>query len=109
MQAGIKDPEKFKQAETILLEMGYLFQVQDDFLDFFGDSEASGKDSTDIQEGKCTWFVVMALQRANTEQREILKVSTFGSIHYFITLLYNSFFSLRRYVTDLRIRRKSNA
>jgi len=108
MQAGIKDPEKFKQAETILLEMGYLFQVQDDFLDFFGDSEASGKDSTDIQEGKCTWFVVMALQRATPKQRKILEVSTFGLMH-FITLLYNSFFSLRRNVTDLRIRRKSIA
>ncbi|XP_039301960.1 farnesyl pyrophosphate synthase isoform X2 [Solenopsis invicta] len=71
--AGIKDPEKFKQAETILLEIGHLFQVQDDFLDFFGDSEAIGKDSTDIQQGKCTWFIVMALQRATPEQREILE------------------------------------
>ncbi|XP_039308731.1 farnesyl pyrophosphate synthase-like [Solenopsis invicta] len=71
--AGIKDPEKFKQAETILLEIGHLFQVQDDFLDFFGDSEATGKDSTDIQQGKCTWFVVMALQRATPKQREILE------------------------------------
>ncbi|XP_036143821.1 farnesyl pyrophosphate synthase-like [Monomorium pharaonis] len=71
--AGIKDPEIFRQAETILLEMGHLFQVQDDYLSCFGDSEVCGKDNTDIQEGKCTWLVVVALQRATPEQRKILE------------------------------------
>ncbi|XP_039311350.1 farnesyl pyrophosphate synthase-like [Solenopsis invicta] len=71
--AGIKDRESFMQAESISLEIGHLFQVQDDFLDCFGDSEVSGKDSTDIQDGKCTWFIVVALQRAAPEQRKILE------------------------------------
>ncbi|XP_039311879.1 farnesyl pyrophosphate synthase isoform X2 [Solenopsis invicta] len=71
--AGIKDRESFMQAESISLEIGRLFQIQDDFLDCFGDSEVSGKDSTDIQDGKCTWFVVEALQRATPEQRKILE------------------------------------
>ncbi|XP_036143823.1 farnesyl pyrophosphate synthase [Monomorium pharaonis] len=70
--AGIKDPEIFRQAETILLEMGHLFQVQDDYLSCFADSEIC-KDNTDIQEGKCTWLVVVALQRATPEQRKILE------------------------------------
>ncbi|XP_066586997.1 farnesyl pyrophosphate synthase isoform X2 [Prorops nasuta] len=71
--AGIKDPEMHRQAKTILLEMGHFFQVQDDYLDCFGDTEITGKKGTDIQEGKCTWLVVVALQRATSEQRKILE------------------------------------
>ncbi|KAG5311895.1 FPPS synthase, partial [Pseudoatta argentina] len=69
--AGIKDPEMFRQAKTILLEMGHLFQVQDDYLGCY--SDVHGKDYTDIQEGKCTWLIVVALQRATPEQRKILE------------------------------------
>ncbi|XP_011643063.1 farnesyl pyrophosphate synthase-like isoform X2 [Pogonomyrmex barbatus] len=70
---GLKDPEMFRQTKHILLDMGRLFQVQDDYLACYGDSEAFGKDNTDIQEGKCTWLVVTALDRATTEQRKILR------------------------------------
>jgi len=65
----------FRQAKTILLEMGHLFQVQDDYLGCYGKSDVQGKDYTDIQEGKCTWLIVVALQRATPEQRKILEVS----------------------------------
>ncbi|XP_025990285.2 farnesyl pyrophosphate synthase-like, partial [Solenopsis invicta] len=71
--AGIKDQKNFMQAKSISLEIGRLFQIQDDFLDCFGDSKVNGKDGTDIQDGKCTWFVVVALQRAIPEQRKILE------------------------------------
>ncbi|XP_012233768.1 farnesyl pyrophosphate synthase isoform X2 [Linepithema humile] len=70
--ARIKDPEMFRQTRTILLEMGHFFQVQDDYLGCYGNSEVIGKDSTDIEEGKCTWLVVVALQRVTPEQRKIL-------------------------------------
>ena len=39
-----------------------------------GDPEITGKHGTDIQDGKCSWLIVVALQRANREQRQILKV-----------------------------------
>lgn len=71
--AGIKDKEMFRQAKTILLEMGHFFQVQDDYMDCYGDSQVMGKVGTDIQEGKCTWLVVVALQRATSQQRKILE------------------------------------
>ncbi|XP_050465007.1 farnesyl pyrophosphate synthase isoform X1 [Cataglyphis hispanica] len=71
--AGIKDPEMLRQTKTILFEMGHFFQVQDDYLGCYGKSEVTGKDNTDIQEGKCTWLIVVALQRATPEQRKILK------------------------------------
>ncbi|XP_015189997.1 PREDICTED: farnesyl pyrophosphate synthase isoform X2 [Polistes dominula] len=71
---GIKDPEMHRQAQTILLEMGHFFQVQDDFLDCYGDPEVIGKSNcVDIQEGKCSWLIVVALQRATPEQRKILE------------------------------------
>ncbi|XP_071562435.1 farnesyl pyrophosphate synthase-like [Temnothorax nylanderi] len=71
--AGIKDPEMLKQATPVLLEIGRFFQIQDDYLSCFGNPEICGKDDTDIQEGKCTWFIVVALQRATPEQRKILE------------------------------------
>ncbi|OAD58472.1 Farnesyl pyrophosphate synthase, partial [Eufriesea mexicana] len=71
--AGINDPEMYRQAKTILLEMGHFFQVRDDYLDCYGDSETTGKTGTDIAEGKCSWLVVVALQRATPEQRKILE------------------------------------
>ncbi|XP_029176035.1 farnesyl pyrophosphate synthase-like isoform X2 [Nylanderia fulva] len=71
--AGVRDPEKLRQTKTILLEMGHFYQVQDDYLGCYAKSEVVGKTSTDIQEGKCTWLIVMALQRATSEQRKILE------------------------------------
>uniref|UniRef100_A0A1I8Q064 Farnesyl pyrophosphate synthase n=1 Tax=Stomoxys calcitrans TaxID=35570 RepID=A0A1I8Q064_STOCA len=71
--AGIKDQEVFLQSKTILLEMGHLFQVQDDFLDCFGKPEITGKIGTDIQDNKCTWLAVVCMQRSNEEQKHIMK------------------------------------
>ncbi|XP_025997314.1 farnesyl pyrophosphate synthase isoform X2 [Solenopsis invicta] len=71
--AGIKNPEMFRQAKIIALEIGHMFQVQDDYLDCFGDTEICGKNGIDIQDGKCTWLIVVALQRATFEQRKILE------------------------------------
>ncbi|KAF5303654.1 hypothetical protein FQA39_LY09901 [Lamprigera yunnana] len=69
---GNYDPEMHRQATTILLKMGHFYQVQDDFLDCFGDPTLTGKIGTDIQNGKCSWLVVLALQRVTPEQKQIL-------------------------------------
>lgn len=71
--AGITDRELHRQARTILVEMGQFFQVQDDYLDCFGDPSVTGKVGTDIEEGKCTWLSVVALQRASPSQRAVME------------------------------------
>lgn len=65
--------KNLKQAEDILVDMGEYFQVQDDYLDCFADSETLGKVGTDIRDNKCSWLVNQALTRVDAQQRKILE------------------------------------
>ncbi|KAI5709068.1 hypothetical protein M8J76_009531 [Diaphorina citri] len=71
--AGMQDVEVHRQARTLLLEMGHFFQVQDDYLDCFGTPDVTGKIGTDIEDGKCSWLAVVALQRATPAQRKLME------------------------------------
>lgn len=50
-------------------------------MDVFGDPEIMGKRGTDIEDGKCSWLAVVALQRATKEQREFFEVISQWIIH----------------------------
>jgi farnesyl diphosphate synthase len=50
------------------------FIKKDDYLDCYGDPHVMGKVGTDIEENKCSWLIVQALKKCNTEQRRILEV-----------------------------------
>lgn len=72
LMAGVKEEEAYDNAKEILLEMGVFFQVQDDYLDCYGDPAHIGKVGTDIEDNKCGWLVVQALDMVTPEQRKIL-------------------------------------
>ncbi|XP_047938372.1 farnesyl pyrophosphate synthase-like isoform X2 [Salvia hispanica] len=71
LMAG-EDLEKHPTVKDVLINMGIYFQVQDDYLDCFGEPEKIGKIGTDIEDFKCSWLVVKALELCNEEQKQTL-------------------------------------
>jgi farnesyl diphosphate synthase len=65
-------PKNLKQSEDILIPLGEYFQIQDDYLDAFGDPAVIGKIGTDIKDNKCGWLINQALQIVSPEQRKLL-------------------------------------
>lgn len=54
-------------------ELGIAFQLQDDYLDSFGDEKSFGKRiGGDILEGKKTYLYIKALENSTSEQRSLL-------------------------------------
>jgi len=70
--AGMAGEAAMKEAEDMCMEMGTYFQIQDDYLDCYGDPEVIGKVGTDIEECKCGWLVMQALKIVTPEQKQIL-------------------------------------
>ncbi|CAO1947859.1 unnamed protein product [Urochloa humidicola] len=64
--------DDYVQVKQILVEMGVYFQIQDDYLNCFGDPDVIGKIGTDIEDFKCSWPFVEALQRADEKQKDSL-------------------------------------
>ena len=55
-------------------QIGLAFQLQDDYLDVYGDSKVFGKEiGGDITSNKKTFMLINAFNHANDEQREVLK------------------------------------
>jgi farnesyl diphosphate synthase len=70
---GMDSAEALEIAQRISVQLGIKFQIQDDYLDLYGDPNHIGKIGTDLQDHKCSWLLVKALERATSEQRKIVE------------------------------------
>ena len=69
--APVEDAEKLYEFGV---KMGLAFQLQDDWLDVYGDPKVFGKNiGGDILCNKKTYMLITALEKANDEQREALE------------------------------------
>lgn len=73
--ANVFSKESLQEVEKIALKMGRYFQVQDDYLDVYGDPDVLGKIGTDIQDSKCSWLIITALQDATVDQKHVLEMN----------------------------------
>ncbi|XP_076884697.1 farnesyl diphosphate synthase 2-like [Bidens hawaiensis] len=58
--------------KDILVEIGIYSQMQNDYLDTFGDPNVVSQTGSDIENSTCSWLVAKALELANEEQTKIL-------------------------------------
>eukprot|EP00468_Gymnochlora_sp_CCMP2014_P013266 CAMPEP_0167759900 /NCGR_PEP_ID=MMETSP0110_2-20121227/11281_1 /TAXON_ID=629695 /ORGANISM="Gymnochlora sp., Strain CCMP2014" /LENGTH=373 /DNA_ID=CAMNT_0007646339 /DNA_START=34 /DNA_END=1155 /DNA_ORIENTATION=- len=72
---GIIEENVLKATSDICVALGVKFQIQDDFLDCYGDPKHIGKVGTDIFDHKCTWLLVIALGLMNADQRKTLEAN----------------------------------
>lgn len=68
------DNQKLRDdVKEICFEMGHFIQTQNDIQDSFREIDLVKKDKSDIQNGKCTWLPVMAMERGTEEHKNIMK------------------------------------
>lgn len=80
IMAGVDAGEQQKLFE-LGLNMGLAFQIQDDYLDSFGDPKYFGKAvGGDIKQNKKTFLLIKALELADTEEKQALEKLLANSI-----------------------------
>lgn len=72
IHARYNDEKLFDVIKEISLGIGYFYQVQNDFLDCFGDS-ALQKPGSDIENGKATWLAASTMELGNDQQKDVMR------------------------------------
>lgn len=67
--------EDLEKLSDFAIPLGEAFQIQDDILGMFGTEDKIGKPvGSDLQEGKKTLLVMVALEKCNDEEKEFLEL-----------------------------------
>lgn len=69
---GYDSAEALSRCYEISVALGTKFQIEDDYLDCYGDPAKIGKIGTDIKDHKCSWLIVQCLKRATPEHMALL-------------------------------------
>ncbi|KAF5287065.1 hypothetical protein FQR65_LT12366 [Abscondita terminalis] len=65
--------QEYFKYENIFEKFGCHSQITNDLHDLFGKYESFGRGSSDIEEGKCSWVIAVAIEHANDKQMRLLK------------------------------------
>ncbi|PYH95080.1 terpenoid synthase [Aspergillus ellipticus CBS 707.79] len=67
VMGGVATEGNLEVVRRVAVGLGRFYQVQDDFLDLFGDEAVLGKEmGRDVKQGKMTWLVVGPWDRAGS-------------------------------------------
>ena len=81
------------------LHFGNAYQMRNDYLDYFGNSESTGKNIIeDLIEGKATLPIIHAMQNANEADQKIIKSSFKQADESVADIIINI---LRKYKADI--------
>ena len=82
--------EELKFVKHLAFSLGIIFQINDDILDYFGDSQRTGKQiGQDLSEGKITLPLIKTYNLSSTKEKKIIKNSLGNSTKKNITLIKN--------------------
>lgn len=71
--SGVEDENVYDAARDVCVSLGEYFQIQDDYLDCYGDPAVIGKIGRDIEEKKCGWLAVQAVKVATDSQKKVME------------------------------------
>ncbi|RGP59874.1 farnesyl pyrophosphate synthetase [Fusarium longipes] len=74
-QLALGTDANLQVAKEIAMLLGEYVQIQDDYLDCYGDFKEVTREDSDIRDGKCTWLILQALEKATPAQKLALKKS----------------------------------
>ena len=91
--------KEIKSLAAFGLHFGNAYQMRNDYLDYFGNSESTGKNIIeDLIEGKTTLPIIHAMQNASEADQKIIKSSFKQADHSVADIIINI---LRKYKADI--------
>lgn len=67
------DKQLFDDVKAIMNDMGYLCQMQNDFMDMYTDSNVTKKTGNDVENGTFCWLSAMAMKLGNEQQKDVMR------------------------------------
>ena len=96
--------EEIQSLAKFGLHFGNAYQMRNDYLDYFGNSESTGKNIIeDLIEGKTTLPIIHAMQNASEADQKIIKSSFKQADHSVAGIIINI---LRKYKADIFMHNK---